>query len=58
MVSVAIRPHVHVVEGKLKADDLALLTEWIELNQDVLMRFWNGDIEYTEDAIAEIRPIA
>jgi len=57
MVSVAIRPHVHVVEGRMKADDLALLTEWVELNRDVLIRFWNGDIEYTEEAIAEIRPI-
>jgi hypothetical protein len=30
---------------------------WIDLNQDVIVRFCNGDIEYTEDAIAAIRPI-
>ena len=57
MASVAIRPHIRVVEGQLSASDLALLATWIELNQDVIVRFWNGEIEYTEDAIAAIRPI-
>ena len=30
---------------------------WIELNKDVLIAYWDGIIEYTEDAIAAIRPI-
>lgn len=57
MVSVAIRPDVHVVEGKMSASDLALLTEWVELNHDVLVRYWNGELESTEDAITAIRAI-
>jgi len=56
MISVAIRPHVRVVEGKMSADHLALLTRWVELNRDVLVRYWDGDID-TKDAIDAIRPI-
>jgi uncharacterized protein DUF4160 len=57
LVSVAIRPDVHVVGGKLSAHDLALLQEWVDLNRDVIMKYWEGDIEYTEDAIAALKPI-
>jgi len=57
MVSVAIRPNVHVVEGKMSAGDLKLLGRWVELNRDVLVRYWDGDIESTRDAINLIRPI-
>jgi hypothetical protein len=55
LVSVAIRPDVHVVgSGDLSGHDLALLRQWVELNRDVLIRYWDGDIEYTEDAIAAL----
>jgi hypothetical protein len=57
MVSVAIRPSVYVVEGKMNASDLKLLSRWVELNRDVLVRYWDGDIESTKDAINLIRPI-
>ena len=57
MVSVAIRPDVHVVEGKMSASDLKLLSRWVELNRDVLVRYWDGDIESTKEAINLIRPI-
>jgi len=58
LISVAIRPDVHVVGGgKLSASDLAILDQWIQLNRDVLIRYWDGDIEYTEDAIAALRPV-
>lgn len=56
-VSVAIRPTIRVVEGSLNEHDLALLTEWIELNRDVILKHWDGDIEYTEDAIAALKPL-
>ena len=56
MVSVAIRPNVRVVEGKMSASDLALLTKWVELNHDVLVQYWDGDID-TKDAVEAIRPI-
>src|SRR5213080_1540672 len=51
MVSVAIRPNVHVMEGELSGTELALLRRWVELNRDVLLRYWDGDIDSTEDAI-------
>jgi hypothetical protein len=57
LVSVAIRPDVHVVGGTMTPHDLALLQQWVELNRDVIIQFWDGDIEYTEDAIAALRPI-
>jgi len=58
MVTVAVRPNVRVIRGTLDPDDLARLTEWIERNRDVLIDYRNGDIEYTEDAIAALRPLA
>ena len=57
MVTVAIRPEVRVIRGRMDSAELALLHRWIELNQDVLVRYWDGSIEYTEDAIAALRPI-
>ena len=57
LVSVAIRPDVHVVGGTITPHDLALLQKWIELNRDVIIKYWDGEIEYTEDAIAALKPI-
>ena len=56
MTSVAIRPELRVMEGRMKASDLALLTQWIQLNRDVLVRYWDGDID-TKDALDAIRPV-
>ena len=58
MLTATVRPTVRIIGGQLSARELALLTQWIELNQDVLVRYWNGDIEYTEDAINAIKPIS
>ena len=57
LITVAIRQSVRVVRGALDPRDLALLTRWIDLNRDTLIKYWDGDIEYTEDAIAAIVPI-
>ena len=57
MVTVAIRPNVRVIRGTLDPRELALLTRWVELNRNTLVDYWNGDIEYTEDAIAAIVPV-
>ena len=59
LISVAIRPDVHVVGGgDMTAHDLALLRKWLALNQEVIIKYWNGEIEYTEDAIAALKPVA
>ena len=56
MTSVAVRPHVRVVEGKMNATDLASLTKWIELNHDVLLKYWEGEID-TKDALDAIQQV-
>ena len=57
MVTVAIRPNVRVIRGTLDPHGLALLERWISLNFDTLVKYWDGEIEYTEDAIAAIVPV-
>jgi len=58
LISVAIRPDVHVVGGgDLGAHDLVLLKKWLALNRDVIIKYWDGEIEYTEDAIAALKPV-
>ncbi len=57
MVSVALRPPVRVVRGKLDPCDLDLLRRWIDINEQVLIDYWNGVIGYTEDALNVLRSI-
>ena len=56
MVSVGIRPDVHVVAGELASQDLEALRSWVELNLDVLVEYWNGDL-LTDEALNRIRGI-
>jgi hypothetical protein len=51
MVVVSIRPNVRVVEGSVSPANFALLSRWVELNRDVLVGYWNGDITSKDDAI-------
>ena len=59
MVTAAIRPDLRVIgSGKLlTGPELALLQKWVELNRDVILKYWDGKIENTEDAIAALKPI-
>ena len=57
MVTVALRPSVRVVRGRLDPQDLALLRQWIDINEQILIDYWNGVIGYTEDALNALRPI-
>ena len=56
LVSVAIRPEVRVVEGTMSQEHLRALAEWIELNREMLLQYWNGDID-TVDAVSMIQKI-
>jgi hypothetical protein len=58
MITVAVRPVPRVIRGELSARELDLVREWIELNRAILIDYWDGAIEYTEDALDAIRPIA
>jgi hypothetical protein len=55
VASVSVRPAVEVVVGELSASDLALVRAWIELNRDVIVKFWDGDILYTDEALAALQ---
>jgi len=57
VATVSVRPDVRVIEGNLTANDLALLDKWIELNRNVIIRYWEGDILYTEGALAALVPL-
>ena len=51
MITVALRPTARVVRGRLDAREFELVRKWLDLNADVLIDYWNGVIEYTEDVI-------
>ncbi len=57
MITVAVRPAPRIIRGKLNAHEFDLVGRWIELNSDVLVDYWTGDIEYTEDALDAIKPV-
>ena len=50
----AVRPFRHESGPQLSATNEAALERWIDVNQKVLVEFWNADIEYTEDAIEQL----
>jgi hypothetical protein len=60
-VSVALRPHVHVVTPqpafRLNAKELDLIQQWFALNRRTLLDFWDGRIQYTEQALAALQPL-
>ncbi len=43
--------------GPVGGSDLARVREWIELNRAVLEAYWDGRIAFTEDMLAQIKPI-
>ena len=57
-ISVGIRPAVHVIDGDgaMIPYQLGLLTEWIELNRETILQYWNEEID-TVDLAAAIRPV-
>ena len=56
MISVAVRPDVHVVEGSMDSEEFNLLHSWIELNRATLIAYWDGDID-TQDALEALRKL-
>ena len=57
MLIVAVRPRARLIRGEIGASELDVVRQWIELNRTVLIDYRNGDIEYTEDALAALKPI-
>src|ERR1019366_4875110 len=46
------------IYGYLDAQELALLTRWVDLNRDALIKYWDGEIESTSDVLGVLKPIA
>ena len=57
MLTVAVRPAPRLVRGEMNSREFDLVKQWIELNLGVLIDYWDGTIEYTEDALDAIKPI-
>jgi len=55
MLAVAVRPAPRLIRGSINREEFDLVKRWIEANRTVLIDYWNGDIEYTEDALAAIK---
>lgn len=56
MLSVGIRPTVHVIEGEMDGHEFSLLRAWIEQNRAVLLSYWEGDID-TQDALEALTKV-
>ena len=41
---VAIEPETRLMEGRLQAEYLQPVAQWVALNRDALLVYWNGEI--------------
>ncbi|NJO61095.1 MAG: hypothetical protein HC836_23375 [Richelia sp. RM2_1_2] len=54
---VALRPEIKIVSGTLSKIHFDALKNWLELNYDTIVAFWDGSIEYTEDMLDQIKRV-
>jgi hypothetical protein len=57
LVSVAIRPNFRIVKGTMGGSELACLRQWVDVNRDVIVKYWEGEIWHYEEAAASIKPV-
>ena len=55
--SVAVRPTPHLVAGQLSAVDMRAVSEWIRLNEAVIVGYWDGTID-TGELIQKLQPLS
>ena len=55
--SYSLSPVEHEAGSRLSGSEERELERWIALNRAVLEGYWDGAIEYTEDALAQLRPL-
>ena len=55
MSSYSLRPFRRVEGGGLTPAEEALLQQWLDRNLAVIVACWDGDIEYTEDALEQLK---
>ena len=55
--SVSVPPTVEIVAGpEIDPRDLARVRQWVELNREALIAYWNADL-LTDEVIGQLRPI-
>jgi hypothetical protein len=54
---VAVRPTSHLVAGQLSAAALRAVSEWIRLNEAVIVGYWDGAID-TGELIQQLQPLS
>jgi hypothetical protein len=54
---VALRPTPHVLHGHLPAADRRAITAWWQLNQAVLLGYWDGSLNTTQ-FMRQLRPLS
>jgi hypothetical protein len=55
--SVSVRPAVEIVAGpELDCRDLDLVRQWLELNHEAIIAYWDGDL-LTDEVIARLKPV-
>lgn len=57
IASVSVRPAIEVVAGKLSNRDLALVRQWIELNQQVIIDHWEGKMPSSRAVLNALKPL-
>ena len=57
MGAYAIAPFEHKAGWRLPIGEESALADWIALNRDVLLGYWDGEVAYTEDALEMLRPL-
>jgi hypothetical protein len=56
-VTIAVRPEVQDLSGTLTEAELRDIRAWVALNLQVLVDHWDGELAYTEDVLARIKPL-
>lgn len=56
MVVEILRPYLYLIDGNFISVDENLIYKWISINYDVLLNYWNGDID-TADLLSNLKPL-
>ena len=54
--SITVRPDQQLI-GRLRAEDFQLATEWVRLNQAVILEYWDGVLDDIGDVLARLQRI-
>ncbi len=54
LATVAVPPVPRLVAGQLSPNDFAAVSEWIRLNENVIVGYWESRI-YTDDLLAQLQ---